>query len=246
MSPSIISARQIVKNFGGLAAVDRVDFEIRSGVCFGFLGPNGAGKTTLMRMIDAASPRSGGDLLVFGEDPEKKAREIKKRIGVVPQEDSLDPDLTVIQNLLMYGRYFDLSSRLSQKRAGELLQFFQLEEKRKAPIDKLSGGMKRRLLIARALINEPELLILDEPTTGLDPQARHAIWDKLRELKGQGVTLILTTHYMEEASELCDRLVIMDHGKIIQEGSPSALIQNQGVENLEQVFLKLTGRDLRE
>ncbi|MDO8462076.1 MAG: ABC transporter ATP-binding protein [Deltaproteobacteria bacterium] len=247
MNPVIISASQIVKKFNGLtAAVDGVSFSIEKGKCFGFLGPNGAGKTTLMRMIYCFSPRSSGTMTVFGRDPLREPRSIKQRIGVAPQEDSLDPDLTVIQNLEMYARYFDIPKTVVQQRAERLLDFFQLKEKVRSKIDKLSGGMKRRLIIARALINEPELLVLDEPTTGLDPQARHAIWAKLEELKSQGVTLVLTTHYMEEAARLCDELVIMDLGKIIEKGSPAELVERHQVKNLEEVFLKLTGKDLRE
>lgn len=199
-----------------------------------------------MRMVYGFSPPTAGALTVFGLSVEKSIREIKRRTGVVPQEDSLDPELTVLQNLLIYARYFDLPTDQARKRADDLLNFFQLKEKAKGEPDRLSGGMKRRLLIARALMNQPELLILDEPTTGLDPQSRHAMWDQIRALQKQGVTSILTTHYMEEAAQLCDRLVIMDHGKIIEEGRPQELVQKHATKDLEAVFLKLTGRELRE
>ncbi|MBI2083677.1 MAG: ATP-binding cassette domain-containing protein [Deltaproteobacteria bacterium] len=243
---SLILAKELVKKFGPITAVDHVSFEVRKGECFGFLGPNGAGKTTTMRMVYGFSPPTAGALTVFGLSVEKSIREIKRRTGVVPQEDSLDPELTVLQNLLIYARYFDLPTDQARKRADDLLNFFQLKEKAKGEPDRLSGGMKRRLLIARALMNQPELLILDEPTTGLDPQSRHAMWDQIRALQKQGVTSILTTHYMEEAAQLCDRLVIMDHGKIIEEGRPQELVQKHATKDLEAVFLKLTGRELRE
>ena len=243
---TVIAGKDLVKKYGNLLAVDGVSFTVRSGECFGFLGPNGAGKTTTMRMIYGFSPPTGGTMTVFGLPVEKKIREIKRRIGIAPQELSLDPDLKVIQNLLIYARYFDLPRETARDRAEELLRFFHLEEKRNEPIDRLSGGMKRRLLIARSLINRPELLILDEPTTGLDPQSRHLMWDRIRTLKGQGVTTVLTTHYMEEAAELCDRLIVMDLGKVVEEGTPSELIRRHGAANLEEVFLKLTGKELRD
>lgn len=250
----IVHAEGIVKRYGDLIAVDRLSFEVRRGECFGFLGPNGAGKTTTMRMIFGLTPVTEGRLEVFGlsvngnvrGNVRGNIREIKRRIGVAPQELSLDPDLRVIENLLIYSRYFDLPKRVAEERAEELLRFFHLEDKRKEPIDRLSGGMKRRLLIARALINRPELLILDEPTTGLDPQTRHVMWDRIRTLGEEGVTTILTTHYMEEAAVLCTRIVVMDEGRILEEGSPGDLVQKHGTRDLEEVFLKLTGKELRE
>jgi len=215
-------------------AVDAVDFEIYKGENFGFLGPNGAGKTTTMNMIQSVSPLSGGKLTVAGKDITYEAREIKYKIGVAPQEDNLDPDFTVIENLLVYSRYYDIAKQKAKMKANELLKFMQLEEKRDVIIPALSGGMKRRLILARAMMNEPQILILDEPTTGLDPQARHLIWSKIKELQKQGVTVILTTHYLDEASQLCDRILIMDQGKIIEKGKPSDLIKKHvGYEVLE-------------
>jgi len=221
----IIVARDLEKRFEDLTAVDRISFRVRKGEVFGFLGPNGAGKTTTMKMIQCISPKSGGTLEVFGMDVDAHPREIKGRLGVVPQETNLDPDFSAYRNLLVYARYFGIPKREAEPRVEELLSFMQLEEKRDVLIEKLSGGMKRRLIIARALINAPELLILDEPTIGLDPQARHLIWEKLRSLQAQGNTLVLTTHYLDEAERLCDRLVIMDHGKILVEGPPADLIR---------------------
>ena len=221
---ALIEARQLTKTFGEFTAVDAIDFSVEQGESFGFLGPNGAGKTSTMRMIGAVSPLSGGSLSVLGLDPEHQGPQLRARLGVVPQEDNLDTELTVHDNLMMYGRYFDLSRAVIRKRIEELLDFVQLTEKRASKVEALSGGMKRRLTIARGLINEPDLLILDEPTTGLDPQARHILWDRLYRLKQQGVTLIITTHYMDEAEQLCDRLVIMDKAKIVAEGSPRSLI----------------------
>ena len=242
----IIEARNLVKQYGKLMAVDHISFQVKYGECFGFLGPNGAGKTTTMRMIYGFSPLTGGDLSIFGMSTVHDMRAIKRRIGVTPQEFSLDPDLNVLQNLLIYARYFDLSSSEATGRAEELLEFFHLSEKKKEKIDSLSGGMKRRLLMARALVNKPELLILDEPTTGLDPQSRHSMWDKLRALRTQGVTTVLTTHYMQEARELCDRIAVIDFGKIVEEGQPEDLIKKHGVKDLEELFLKLTGKELRD
>lgn len=213
------------KRFGEFIAVDRVSFTIEKGEMFGFLGPNGAGKTTTMKMIQCISPKTGGELKVLGMDVSTRQREIKRLLGVVPQENNLDPDFTVYENLLVYSRYFDIPRTEAEKRIDELLDFVQLNERKKTPIIELSGGMKRRLILARALINNPRLLILDEPTVGLDPQARHLIWDKLKGLKSQGNTVVLTTHYLEEAAYLCDRLVIMDHGKILVEGKPAELVR---------------------
>jgi len=220
----LIEARSLTKRFGDFTAVDAIDFDVRRGETFGFLGPNGAGKTSTMRMIGAVSPVTAGTLRVLGLDPATDAAAIKQRMGVVPQQDTLDSELTVYENLLVYGRYFGIPRETIRERADELLDFVQLNERRDSRVEPLSGGMKRRLTIARALINEPELLLLDEPTTGLDPQARHVLWDRLYRLKQQGVTQVLTTHYMDEAEQLCDRLVVMDRAAIVAEGSPRELI----------------------
>ncbi|TMD18355.1 MAG: ABC transporter ATP-binding protein [Chloroflexi bacterium] len=221
---SLILARQLTKRFGDLTAVDGIDFEVAKGEAFGFLGPNGAGKTSTMRMIGGVSPVTSGLLTIFGLDPARHGPTIRARLGVVPQADTLDLELTVRENLMIYSRYFDLSWREGARRADELLEFVQLKERSRDKVDELSGGMKRRLTIARALINSPELLLLDEPTTGLDPQARHLVWDRLYRLKQRGVTLVLTTHYMDEAEQLCDRLVVLDKARIAAEGSPRELI----------------------
>jgi lipooligosaccharide transport system ATP-binding protein len=221
---SLIAARALRKQFGDFHAVKGIDFDVAPGEVFGFLGPNGAGKSSTMRMIGCVSPRSGGDLRVLGLDPDRDGRRIRARLGVVPQEDSLDTELTVWDNLVIYGRYFGISRAVVRERAESLLDFVQLSDRRDSRVDPLSGGMKRRLTIARSLINEPELVLLDEPTTGLDPQARHLVWERLYQLKRRGVTQVLTTHYMDEAEQLCDRLVVMDDGKIADEGAPSDLI----------------------
>jgi lipooligosaccharide transport system ATP-binding protein len=223
-SPSLIHARGLTKRFGQMTAVDGVDFDVAPGESFGFLGPNGAGKTSTMRMIGAVSPRTSGTLRVLGMDPDRDGPRIRARLGVIPQQDTLDMELTVQENLWIYARYFDLPYREAKERAKELLEFVQLQERAKDEVEPLSGGMKRRLTIARGLINEPDLLLLDEPTTGLDPQARHLLWDRLYRLKQRGVTLVLTTHYMDEAEQLCDRLVVMDKARIVAEGSPRKLI----------------------
>ena len=220
----LIEAHALTKRFGAFVAVDGIDFAIEPGEAFGFLGPNGAGKSSTMRMIGCVSPISGGTLRVLGMDPAHDGPQIRGRLGVVPQEDNLDTELTVWDNLMIYGRYFDLPRAEIRRRAAELLEFVQLADRRDSRVDPLSGGMKRRLTIARALINQPEVLLLDEPTTGLDPQARHMLWERLYRLKQNGVTLVLTTHYMDEAEQLCDRLVIMDGGRIVAEGSPSELV----------------------
>lgn len=222
---SVIVAERLQKRFGKLIAVDGVSFTVEEGEVFGFLGPNGAGKTTAMKMIQCVSPKNAGRLLVFGMEVDTHPREIKKRLGVVPQENNLDPDFTVYENLLEYSRYFDIYRQDAEKIIDELLEFVQLKEKKDTMTESLSGGMKRRLVLARALINRPQLLILDEPTVGLDPQARHLMWDKLKSLKSQGVTIVLTTHYLEEAAYLCDRLVVMDHGRILVDGKPDELIR---------------------
>jgi lipooligosaccharide transport system ATP-binding protein len=231
-----VLARGLVKRFGELEAVRAIDFEVGLRECFGFLGPNGAGKTTTMRMISCASPVTAGSLTVLGMDPATKARDIKRRTGMLPQEYNLDEEVSVLDNLVIYARYFDISPRVSTPRAEELLEFMQLTDKRDWRVPRLSGGMKRRLMIARALMNQPELLILDEPTTGLDPQARHLVWEKLRSLKREGVTLLLTTHYMDEAAQLCDRLVIMHEGRILVEGSPRELIAQETSPQVVEVF----------
>lgn len=232
MPEVLIRAENLTKKYDDFLAVDKIEFEVFKGECCGFLGPNGAGKTTTIKMIHCVLPLTSGSLAVAGMSISEKPREIKKMIGVAPQEENLDPDFTVIMNLLVYARYFDIPKPEALKRAGNLLEFSQLEEKRDVIIDQLSTGMKRRLVLARALINEPQILLLDEPTTGLDPQARHLIWDKVRSLKKQGVTIILTTHYMDEAAELCDRTLIMDHGKIIEEGKPAELVKKHVGEDV--------------
>ena len=222
---ALIEAHGLRKLYGDFVAVDGIDFAVERGETFGFLGPNGAGKSSTMRMIGAVSPVSAGTLRVLGRDPERAGPAIRERLGVVPQDDNLDLELNVGENLLVYGRFFGLPRDEIRRRSAELLDFVQLTDRRDSKVDSLSGGMKRRLTIARALINTPELMLLDEPTTGLDPQARHALWDRLYRLKQQGVTLVLTTHYMDEAEQLCDRLVIMDRAKIVAEGSPRELIE---------------------
>jgi lipooligosaccharide transport system ATP-binding protein len=225
ISTPLISARGLTKSFNGHTAVDGIDFDIRSGQCFGFLGPNGAGKTTTLRMAMGLTPVSGGTLSVFGLPVQQSASDIRRRAGIVPQADNLDPDFTVEENLRVYASFFGLQSGRVNEQIDRLLEFVSLTERRRSRPDALSGGMQRRLTIARALINDPELVVLDEPTTGLDPQARHVIWGRLNELKNSGKTLLLTTHYMEEAERLCDELVIMDHGRILAQGAPRELVQ---------------------
>jgi len=243
----LIRAENLTKKYDDYVAVDSINFEVFKGECCGFLGPNGAGKTTTIRMIHCFLPVASGKLTVAGLSVSEKPREIKKMIGVAPQEENLDPDFTVLTNLIVYARYFDIPKATAIKRSEEMLKFFQLEEKRNVIIDQLSTGMKRRLILARALINEPQILLLDEPTTGLDPQARHMIWDKIRDLKKQGVTIILTTHYMDEAAELCDRTLIMDHGKIIEQGAPADLVKKHiGDEVLEVDYNDQTMKTLQE
>jgi len=233
--PAVV-ARDLVKTYGEFVAVSGVSFEVPARSCFGFLGPNGAGKTTTMRMIACSLPPTSGALEVLGMDVRAQPRAIKDRMGVVPQEESLDEDVTVLDNLLIYARYFGLPRTHAISRADELLEYMALSEKREREISELSGGMKRRLLIARALMNEPEVLILDEPTTGLDPQARHLVWEKLRSLKRMGVTLLLTTHYMEEAAQLCDRLVIMHEGRVLVEGAPRELVKAHTTSEVVEVI----------
>jgi lipooligosaccharide transport system ATP-binding protein len=239
-----------MKNFGELVAVDGISFSVKKGEVFGFLGPNGAGKTTTMKMIACVSPRTSGKLQVFGIDPDLQPAAIKQHLGVVPQETNLDPDFTCFGNLFTYSGYFDIPAHSARKRSDELLEFVQLREKRDVEVEKLSGGMKRRLILARALVNNPDLLILDEPTIGLDPQARHLIWEKLKTLQAQGNTIVLTTHYLDEAARLCDRLVIMDHGKILVEGAPADLVKQYvgaeivEVEKSEDVLACLTAHNI--
>ena len=235
MPEPVIVAQNLVKKYKDFAAVDGISFEVAPGESFGLLGPNGAGKSTTMRMVGAVSTRTGGDLRILGLDPDRYGPEIRSRLGVVPQADNLDTELRVRENLLVYGRYFGLPRAQVARRADELLEFAQLEDKAKSKVDALSGGMKRRLTIARALINDPSILLLDEPTTGLDPQARHILWDRLFRLKEQGTTLLLTTHYMDEAEQLCDRLVVIDKGVIMAEGAPAQLIRTYSSREVLEV-----------
>jgi lipooligosaccharide transport system ATP-binding protein len=235
MSSPLITARGLTKKFDEFIAVDEIDFEVAKGESFGLLGPNGAGKSTTMRIIGATSQRTSGDLTILGMDPEKFGPQIRAHLGVVPQQDNLDMQLSVSENLYIYGRYFGLSRKFLKTKIEELLEFAQLEEKRNAKVESLSGGMKRRLTIARGLVSEPEILMLDEPTTGLDPQARHILWDRLFRLKEQGVTLVITTHFMDEAEQLCDRLVVMDKGKIMAEGSPAQLIKDYSTKEVLEI-----------
>ncbi len=232
---SVIEARELTKKYGDFAAVDGVSFDVAPGESFGLLGPNGAGKSTTMRMIGGTALRTSGVLTVLGLDPEANGPEVRASLGVVPQQDALDEELRVRDNLLVYGRYFGLPMSYLKPKADELLEFAQLTEKATAKVQALSGGMKRRLTIARGLINEPRILLLDEPTTGLDPQARHILWDRLFRLKEQGVTLVVTTHFMDEAEQLCDRLVVMDHGRIVAEGSPRQLIRQHTTREVVEV-----------
>ncbi|HEX6869365.1 MAG TPA: ATP-binding cassette domain-containing protein [Candidatus Limnocylindrales bacterium] len=234
-TPSLIHARGLTKRFGEFVAVDAIDFDVAPGESFGFLGPNGAGKTSTMRMIGCVSPISDGLLEVMGMDPGRDGPTIRARLGVVPQTDTLDLELTVRENLAIYGRYFGLSRAEVGRRADELLEFAQLSDRANDQVEPLSGGMKRRLTIARSLINEPTVLLLDEPTTGLDPQARHLLWDRLYRLKQRGVTLVLTTHYMDEAEQLCDRLVVMDKARIVAEGSPRSLIEQYSTREVTEL-----------
>jgi len=234
-TPPLIRARNLTKRFGTFTAVDSIDFEVAPGEAFGFLGPNGAGKTSTMRMIGCVSPVTEGELSVLGLDPGRDGPRIRARIGVVPQQDTLDTELTVEDNLVIYGRYFGLARGEARRRARDLLDFVQLTDRAASQVEPLSGGMKRRLSIARSLINQPDLMLLDEPTTGLDPQARHLVWDRLYRLKQRGVTLVLTTHYMDEAEQLCDRLVVMDKAKIVAEGSPRELIERYSTREVTEM-----------
>ena len=239
----VIAARSVHKSFGEFEAVRGVDFEVARGEFFGFLGPNGAGKSSLMRMIGCVSPVTSGELRIFDLDPTADGAAIRARMGVVPQTDNLDQELTLLENLVMYGRYFDIPRRECRDRARELLEFVQLADRARSRVEPLSGGMKRRLTIARSLMNRPELLLLDEPTTGLDPQARHVLWERLYRLKEQGVTLALTTHYMDEAEQLCDRLVVMDRGRIVAEGTPRGLIVEHSTREVLELRLLSTAPD---
>ena len=235
MTQSLIHARGLTKKFGDFTAVNGIDLDVVKGESFGLLGPNGAGKSTAMRMIGATSQRTSGELTILGKDPEQFGPQIRAHLGVVPQQDNLDTQLSVTENLYIYGRYFGLSRKFLKGKIEELLAFAQLEEKRSAKVESLSGGMKRRLTIARALVSEPEILMLDEPTTGLDPQARHILWDRLFRLKEDGVTLLITTHFMDEAEQLCDRLVVMDKGSIMAQGSPAQLIKDYSTKEVLEV-----------
>ncbi|WP_040812487.1 ABC transporter ATP-binding protein [Nocardia concava] len=239
----LVWARGLVKRFGDSEAVRGIDFAVRRGEAFGLLGPNGAGKSSTMRMIACVSPRSGGELRVLGLDPDAAGPRVRARLGVVPQQDNLDTELTVAQNLHIYGRYFGLSKAAVRVKAAELMEFAQLSDRADARVETLSGGMQRRLTIARSLVNDPELLLLDEPTTGLDPQARHVLWDKLFRLKAQGATLILTTHYMDEAEQLCDRLVVMDDGRVVAEGSPAELIARYSTREVVELRFPIGQQD---
>ena len=241
----IVSVQGLVKDYGTVQAVTGVDFGIATGECFGFLGPNGAGKTTVMRIISCFLPPTSGEVKVFGLDVRTDPSAIKARMGVMPQEDNLDPDLSVFENLIVYARYFDIPKTVSVPVANTLLGFVELQDRGRTNIKDLSGGMKRRLMLARSLVNTPELMILDEPTTGLDPHSRRAVWEKLNQLKYKNTTLLLTTHYMEEAERLCDRVAIMDRGKVVTIDTPQNLMDEHG-GNLEEVYLKLTGRSLED
>jgi lipooligosaccharide transport system ATP-binding protein len=238
-----IHARGLVKRFGDFTAVDGIDVDVRAGESFGFLGPNGAGKSSTMRMIGCVSPPTGGVLRVLGMDPRRDGPAIRARLGVCPQLDNLDPELTVRENLTTYARFFGIPRKVARQRADELLDFVQLTERATSKVEPLSGGMKRRLTIARALVNEPDLVLLDEPTTGLDPQARHLVWERLFRLKRQGVTLVLTTHYMDEAEQLCDRLVVMDGGRIVAEGSPRELIERYSTREVVEMRFAGDGQE---
>ena len=235
MPESLISARGLTKKYGDFTAVDGIDFDVAKGESFGLLGPNGAGKSTTMRIIAATSLRTSGTITILGRDPEEHGPQVRAHLGVVPQQDNLDSELTVTENLYIYGRYFGLSKKFVKAKVEELLSFAQLEDKRDVKVEALSGGMKRRLTIARALVSEPDILMLDEPTTGLDPQARHILWDRLFRLKEDGVTLIITTHFMDEAEQLCDRLIVMDRGRIMAEGSPAELIKAYATREVLEV-----------
>ena len=255
MSSAAVVAHRLTKRFGNLIAVDGINLQVAAGECFGILGPNGAGKTTIVRMIHAVIPITAGELTVLGLSVQREPAAVKRRVGVVPQEDNLDPDLSPSENLLVFARYFDIPRAEARRRSADLLNFVGLAGRAKSPLDELSGGMKRRLLIARALLNQPDLLILDEPTTGLDPQARHMVWQRLRTLKAQGVTQVLTTHYMEEAEQLCDRVALMHAGRILREGHPRELVRAEiGDEVIEMrgdaslhrdALAALAGRNLR-
>ena len=241
---TLISARGLVKRFEGFTAVDGIDVAVERGEAFGFLGPNGAGKSSTMRMIGCVSPPTGGELRILDMDPLRDGPRIRARLGVCPQLDNLDLELTVRENLTTYARFFGIPRKVARRRADELLEFVQLTERADSKVEPLSGGMKRRLTIARALVNEPEIVLLDEPTTGLDPQARHLVWERLFRLKQQGVTLVLTTHYMDEAEQLCDRLVVMDGGKIVAEGSPRALIDRYSTREVVELRFNVESQEV--
>lgn len=235
MSENLIEVRGLTKKYGDFTAVNSIDFHVKKSESFGFLGPNGAGKSTTMRIIAATSQRTSGEVSILGKDPEVQGPQIRAHLGVVPQQDNLDTQLTVSENLYIYGRYFGLPSKFIKSKINDLLEFAQLEDKRDVKVEALSGGMKRRLTIARSLVSEPDILILDEPTTGLDPQARHILWDRLFRLKEDGITLLITTHYMDEAEQLCDRLMVMDKGSIMAEGTPASLIKQYSTKEVLEV-----------
>ncbi|MBI5881550.1 MAG: ATP-binding cassette domain-containing protein [Elusimicrobia bacterium] len=242
----IVEARAVVKHYGDFEAVRGIDFHIEAGECFGLLGPNGAGKTTTVRMLCCVLPLTQGEISVFGLDAGRNPREIKARLGVCPQENNLDPDFGVRQNLIVFSRYFDIPKAEAGPRADEVIKRFRLEDKAGVCVEDLSGGLKRRLMVARCLINKPDMVILDEPTAGLDPQSKRQIWDEVKAMKDSGVTVLLTTHNMEEAQLLCDRLIIVDTGRIISSGTPAEIVEKNGGGTLEDVFLRLTGKQLRE
>jgi lipooligosaccharide transport system ATP-binding protein len=234
---ALVVAQSVLKRYGAFTAVDGISFQVEEGECFGILGPNGAGKTTTVRLMAALSPLTAGQITVDGLDVARQGRQVRARLGLVPQHDNLDPELTVWQNLRVFSRYFGIARAVAEERADELLEFFHLRERARQRVETLSAGMRRRLIIARALINAPRLLVLDEPTSGLDPQARHLLWQRLRQLKAQGVTMVLTTHYMEEAEQLCDRLIIMHEGRVLAEGSPPSLVERYAGREVAEVHL---------
>jgi len=242
----VIEIKGLIKDYGEKRAVDGVDLSVRKGELFGLLGPNGAGKTTTMRIIYCYMPPTAGDVRIFGLNVTESPSEIKSRMGVMPQDDNLDPDLNTMENLIVYARYFDIPPAISRPRAGELLDFVELTDEARINVQKLSGGMRRRLILARTLINDPELVVLDEPTTGMDPQSRHSVWDALNSLRDDGKTILMSTHYMEEAEVLCDRVAIISEGRIVEVDTPAAMMERHGGKDLEDVYLKLTGRRLSE
>jgi lipooligosaccharide transport system ATP-binding protein len=243
---SLIEIKDLIKDYGAKRAVAGVDLSVRQGELFGLLGPNGAGKTTTMRIIHCFMPPTSGEVRIFGLNVNESPSEIKARMGVMPQDDNLDPDLSTLENLIVYARYYDIPSKVSRPRSEKLLEFVELSDESRTNVEKLSGGMRRRLTLARTLINEPELVVLDEPTTGMDPRSRHSVWDALNNLRQDGKTILMSTHYMEEAEVLCDRVAIINEGLIVETDTPAALMERHSCDNLEEVYLKLTGRRLSE